>query len=233
MAKRDYISEILSRNRRLHRRSNRWVLASKRFGLLGDCFQFLLDASAGPKFIRQELFRYLPVAHVAALEGFFRIAYAELINFGDPYLQNAANFKELKFTIDPILGIHRGVTTTGDLIAHLLPHNSPSDISNNISVLLGSDFKKALEAEFYTPPNSKVEFSMKELGPPLWEGLYRLFEMRHIICHELATKANFKLTEIKDVCQRSIVFIIVVDCFLTKILDHPENPTMPLHPSSG
>ncbi len=218
MAKRDYISEILSRKQRLHKRGGRWALLSRKLDPLADCFNFLLAPGLVPESVRTELIRYLPVAHIAVLEGYFRLAYAELINHGDPYLTNAGQFKEIKLSLEPIIGLHKRDTTTGELIAHFLPHNSASDIENNMTTLLGHSFRGALLDEEFIPSDATAGVSMRELDEPVWKGLHRMFELRHVVCHELATKSSFRLTAIQELCQIAILFIIVSDTYICKRL---------------
>lgn len=221
MTKRDYVSEILKRNQRLHVRGGRWAVLSRKLSPLGDCFNFLVTPGLAPKSVRSELLRYLPVAHVAALEGYFRLAYAELINHGDPYLSNASSFKDIKLSLDTVVQLHNERTTTGDFIAHFLPHNSPGDIDSNMSIILGESFRGALHQEQFFPFDSDEGIPGKELDQALWDGLHELFQLRHIACHELATKAAFRLTTVKHLCQISILFIIITDSLLCKKLGQP------------
>ncbi|GFE81512.1 hypothetical protein GCM10011487_35120 [Steroidobacter agaridevorans] len=223
MPKRDYITEILARKGRHHKRGSRWQHAARRLLELSYAFKYIDTPNQAPKRARDELFRYMPVAHVAAFKGFCRLAYADLISFGDPFLTNARALKDLRFSIEPVLAVEGGFASGGELIAHLLPHKSASDVQRNFSTLLGEDFMKKLESESFTPHDSDEPFPMAEISEAIWRGLHRIFEMRHIICHELATKVHFSPREIKEVTQQCVVFVIVTEQLLTRTLAETAN----------
>lgn len=88
-----------------------------------------------------ELSRYFPIALVSCIEGYFRLVFADLINHGAPYKDNAAKF-EIKFTIDTAVSLERHSVTLGEFVAHLLPLNNLDDIESNMTTLIGESFLK-------------------------------------------------------------------------------------------
>ena len=66
-----------------------------------------------------ELTRYFPVALIACVEGYFRMAIKDLVDVGDPYLSNAerpASALKLDFSI--LRAVHGKAITVGELVAH-------------------------------------------------------------------------------------------------------------------
>ena len=55
--------------------------------------QELLKSNAGNDHISEEVFKYIPIALVACMEGLFRSLYAEIIDYGEPYSNNVEKFK--------------------------------------------------------------------------------------------------------------------------------------------
>lgn len=88
---------------------------------------------------------------------------------------NARGFKDLRFSIEPVLAVEGGFVSGGELIGRLLPHNSASDIQRNFSALLGKDFAKKLDTESFTSPDSEEAFPMAEIGDAIWHELHRIF----------------------------------------------------------
>src|SRR5437773_6578786 len=85
--------------------------------------------------------------HYSASEGYFRMVYRDLIDFGDPYLRNSASFKDLSLGHEAIYAIHGKRTTIGEIIAHQLSHNNVGDITKNMDALTGGDFMAAVKRE--------------------------------------------------------------------------------------
>ena len=87
----------------------------------------------------EELLRYFPVAMVACMEGYFRLAMKELIDGGEQFLSRSETLfkRDLKVDFLMLKEVHGKSLTLGELIAHLTRCNNLSDINSNISTLLG------------------------------------------------------------------------------------------------
>ncbi|MBD2312500.1 hypothetical protein H6G20_12590 [Desertifilum sp. FACHB-1129] len=161
-----------------------------------------------PGGVVNEISRYIPIGLVACIEAYFRQVYADLIDYGDPYKQNAAEFSDIKFNIKTAISLERADLSIGDFISHLLPINSFEGIESTMTKLTGSNFSQALEREI---ENSK-ELQQTELligseedyikrgykiisgglVVPTSQKLHRdmvcaikdVFELRHRLCHE-------------------------------------------------
>jgi hypothetical protein len=174
---------------------------------------------------RSELFRYFPIAFVAALEGYFGHVYRDLINAGPPYIGRAAQFKDFKFGIEPILTIHGRFITAGELVAHLLPHNSLADVEANLTVLLGEKYKTALGREKYVPTDGPPAIPVSEFLPGMLSRVSAAFRFRHIFCHELATKVKVSPRTIFDVCQACNVLVIITEPLIMRLLKEDQGAT--------
>jgi len=146
--------------------------------------------------IEPELLKYFPVALVACLEGFFRLAMSEIIDTGPPFLEAAVKLlTNIKFDYEFIKALHGKRITTGDFISHQVPLSSLTHIQTHLSALLNKEFLRELRNvtnrvahEIHGKPKTPI------LADPdaIYGIVERTFELRHIICHELAT--NFKVS---------------------------------------
>ncbi len=88
----------------------------------------------------------------------------------------------MKFRPSAVLAIQGRRISAGELIAHLLPHNSFSDIETNMSVLLGNKFSSTLSSKEF----SGIAILARGLNPwpALVSDITEMFKLRHIFCHE-------------------------------------------------
>ncbi len=129
MQKRNYIEEILSIKSRTHE-SKRWDLVLHHMRAMGECSHIIdiiydeedylnekynLFSVRGLNYIDQ----FYPIKCVACIEGYFKLLIANLIDFGNPFRDNARNFKDVKFSIDIVLSLQTSEITVGEFISHL------------------------------------------------------------------------------------------------------------------
>lgn len=168
-----------------------------------------------------ELIRYFPVALVATIEGYFRMVIAELIDHGDPYLKRAesANTRE-KFDFTVLRAVHGKKLSVGELYAHGLPFSSLAHIHSHMTALLERPFADAVskihdrwEVEVLgQPPNPILE----DAGA-VFKAVTRTFELRHIICHEIASAHEFDAAEIGDCIEKCVLFLRATDEFIGEL----------------
>ena len=197
MSKRDYCAEILSKKSRLFR-DVRWealkVQLNSLFGSadvlrIVDEHSEYLEKASGSFLIDQqatELYNYFPIRCVALTEGYFRIVYASLINYGAPFRDNAMKFdNNIRYSINTALQLQSNSISIGEFISHLLPTNNLDDINKNMSILLGTDFYVELKKEFFDMPRLVPLFGgIEGLYDSLLMNLKEMFKRRHIFCHE-------------------------------------------------
>ncbi len=96
---------------------------------------------------QSELTRYFPVALIACIEGYFRMAIKDLIDAGEPFLTNAekpASCLKLDFSV--LLANHGQAITVGELVAHGVSLSRLEHIESALSNLLGAGFFQALRS---------------------------------------------------------------------------------------
>ena len=133
--------------------------------------------------IRIEATRYIPIALVAAIEGWMRIAIRDLIDAGEPFATNAKNLKIGKFDYDLVLAIGSQKLTPGEIVAHFTSCSRLEHLIDNLDKILGVKI---------VPLTKRVEFKSEAIKIPLSEIYDELaamvaqtFILRHIFAHEL------------------------------------------------
>lgn len=175
-----------------------------------------------------ELTRYFPVALVACIEGYFRLAIKELIDAGEPYLTNAerpASSIKLDFTV--VRAIHGKAVTVGELVGHSVPLSRLEHIESAMASLLGTSFLDRMrtvtdrwEHEVRGEPIKPI------LSDPdrIFAGVSKAFELRHIICHEIASAHEIDYTEVARCFESCVSFLRAADELISETL----NPGAPL-----
>ncbi|HUG37504.1 MAG TPA: hypothetical protein VML54_11170, partial [Candidatus Limnocylindrales bacterium] len=160
---------------------------------------------------QRELTRYFPVALIAAMEGYFRAAVKDLVDAGEPFVSNAdrpASNMRLDFSM--IRAVHGKSVTIGELVAHAIPLSRLEHIEAAISSLLGGPFLPRLRT---TIDRWAHEVEGKPATPMLrdpervFADVARTFELRHIVCHELASSYVIEYDEVSR-CFESCVQLL-------------------------
>lgn len=149
-----------------------------------------------------ELLKYFPVAVVACLEGYFRLAIKQLIDAGEPYLSNAGQLiKKLTFDYEAVKALHGKYVSIGEFIAHNLSLSQLAHINNHMSAILGKDFLKELRSvtnrldhKIHGKPKTPILVEPDSI----YRDVSRTFELRHIVCHELASNFEVKPMDIEQ-----------------------------------
>jgi len=203
MGNRDYTAEILSKKSRLYPRSQRWENVAVHLRLLEEATKLLMFLRRRKEEIeaildnddrfstldiesaRAELEQYIPIRLIACIEGYFRLVYADLIDFGDPYRGNASKFDRVKFSIETAFSLQANSISIGEFIAHLLPLSSLEDINSTMSRLIGDDFLKLFKEKRDDLPVQQALLEFDAFAE-LIGSVKEIFEVRHIYCHEIA-----------------------------------------------
>jgi len=247
MAKRDFVVEILSKRSRLNPNTHRWDQVSQRIYYLREARTFIqevvpeiseatrrlpdLDAINrkldGYPEVSYELERYFPMSFVACIEGYFRIVYANLIDHGSPFLDNASKF-DIRFGIDTAISLQQHSVSLGDFIAHLLPHNNLEDIERNMSTLIGDGFLSRVKNKRVHLPMQTSLFPEFELDSDaqLITNIKRLFELRHVFAHELSSLSPRSEVSIDGCIVAATKFLWMSELVVKELLGSPteSNP---------
>lgn len=212
--KRNYVDEIISKKKRLLKRSNRYEQFDRRIIPLASGFRFLERIKQGVTF-RPELLKYMPIGAIACVEGYFKLLMEDLIDAGSPYIDNLKNFTDIKLTMESVLAIHSRKITIGEFVSHLLPVNNVSDINHSISTIIGQDFIQLLmnqpTSEYNPEPLSKV-------FPKLIGDVEGLFQLRHLYAHELATKETVSIRKIQKYWGSTMIFVMSTEEMINKFM---------------
>lgn len=217
---RDLIAEIAEvRGRREH--GFAMVELLSRLHAINDAF-----AKANPEDV--ELYRYFPVALIACLEGYFRMSIKELIDAGEPYLSNAERpANGLKFDFSLMKAINGKSITLGELIAHGTPLSRLEHIEGIMSTLIGTSFLSALRT---VVDRWEHEIEGKPATPILqdpdtvFKAVKRTFELRHIICHEIASGYVIQNDEISQCLDSCVLFLKAAN----ELISNTMQPNAPL-----
>jgi hypothetical protein len=176
-----------------------------------------------------ELLKYIPIATVACFEAFFRSVYKELIDFGNPFSENAIKFnqsKNVKFDFEIINAIQYKTVTVGEFISHILPCNNFADINTNLSTIANVDFteqiKKFKRVRIFDDSN-EISNKFIEDSEQIIKDIKKTFELRHIFCHEFATNLIIDKDEILRCFNNSKIFINQTNEFIWNLI-YPNAP---------
>ncbi len=193
--------------------------------------EVLLKSVKESMIINQETLKYIPIALVACFEGFFRATYAEIIDKGEPYSSNLENFnKNIKLDFSIFNAIQGKKLSIGEFISHALPCNRLNDIDKNMSTLLGLDFFYELEnftSDSIFADSQEISEKFKNNYDDIKRSITRVFELRHIFCHEFGIKIEADKEEIEILFEDSRTFLEHVNEFVWHILcpNSPETQT--------
>lgn len=186
------IQEIKKRSENLHLSSALFLRLSK----LEKTLKSLTEKD-------DEVLKYFPVAIVACFEAYFKLAISEIIDRRSDLKKNAVSSmsKNIKIDIESMSKMNDVGITIGELIAYNLQYSSFEKIEEQMSLVLDSSFKTKLA-------NVHNRFLVEVLNGPTvpivedidkaWKSVRRIFELRHIICHELPNQALFDSKEIVE-----------------------------------
>jgi len=174
-----------------------------------------------------ELTRYFPVALIACVEGYFRMAMKDLVDAGEPYLTNAEKpASSIKLDFSVLRAVHGKTITVGELVAHGVQISRLDHIELVLSTLLGTGFLQALR----TTTDRWAHEVMDEPATPIltkpdevFADVARTFELRHIICHEIASAYEIKSEEVAQFFESCVAFLRAADEFISETL-HPGAP---------
>jgi hypothetical protein len=149
-----------------------------------------------------ELTKYIPVALVATMESFLRSTVAKLINSNDAIMLNAKDLLKHKFDLEIFSKVHKREFTIGDFLSHQISFSKLKDIFCLFDDLLKKDFVDELKN--YTVGTTFDGYRgahPKDFAPnfdTITKDVMRVFELRHIICHEMSDEVEISKAEIEQ-----------------------------------
>ena len=167
-----------------------------------------------------EFLKYIPIASVACFEGATRSLLKELIDKGHPYAENCENLVS-KFDFSIFKEIQKKRFTLGEFVSHFLSCNRLEDINANFSKILNVDFLNELSnfTRISIEDEKNADFKyFNENYTKIYADVQRIFELRHIFCHETASQTTITYLEAEEFLITSIRFIVQVEEYVNSIL---------------
>lgn len=211
--KRDYIQEILEKRSRTIRRTTRHEQFDRRYSLVIASFEFLRLEKQIEREIKVELLKYISIGSVACIEGYFRAAIRDLIDYGSPFIDNVKELENTKIDLETIIRLDREKVSIGEFISHLPSISNLEDINRIMSKIIGDDFfnlVKKIEYDEFEP--------LEDIAKHLIEDIQSVFRSRHIYCHEIAVKAKPILQQSDDHIGATLTFVETTEAVLQKLM---------------
>jgi uncharacterized protein YecT (DUF1311 family) len=170
--------------------------------------------------------QFIPIRLVTIIEVFTRTWLAEIIDSGEPYIGRAAELVkgELKIDFAVAQALVGKQVTFGELVAHTVGVSSIADLERVFGSLLDSKLFRFLDGtidrwdtEVLGEPAEPI---IKDIDASKAK-IARLFEVRHVLVHELPADPNFAQDELSGLLTAADEFVRAADqAFNTLINGH-------------
>jgi Lysozyme inhibitor LprI len=201
MNQRDRIGEIAENKKR----NSRW------HGLVSFDIESLKTQFENSPETRNGCTDFYLIRCVTFLEVFTRSNIAALVDHSKDYTDRAVELaKNFKMDFAAAQGIQGRAVTLGDIVAHSVPVNQFQQIISHFETLLGKKLRPLL---IQAHDRVDVEILQKPKAPiiedydQMCERLSHLFEVRHIICHELPLEPVYSDDEVVPFLKAALSFI--------------------------
>ncbi len=165
---------------------------------------------------------FIPVRLVTLIEVFVREAVQDLVDRGTPFVERAEPLvKGTKIDFVFANSIQGKLISLGDIVAHSISLNSFSQVLTVFEILFPG-FRGGIAAvhdRWVTEIEGKPQTPIIGNIDKLCSTLVRLFELRHIIVHELPVEKPYAVSELSDFIRISNEFIEATDWFIRETLD--------------
>lgn len=193
--KRDLVGEIFRKRGTSLRRGTRLSKAQRRLDTIVAAFDYLEQQRHSPD--RQELLRYIPIALIACIEGYFRLAIQELVDSGSPYCERITELSDTVLSKEHVVAIHLRRVSLGEIISHTVKISQFGDITKAMSSLFGCDFLAALKRAQFSASEDGTPVTFDRFAPKAFASLRDIFTLRHIYCHQLVGPAHVPLRKLR------------------------------------
>jgi uncharacterized protein YecT (DUF1311 family) len=153
----------------------------------------------------------IPIRIVTILEVFMRHWIETLVDYGAPYVERASKLKvDIKYDFAVAHSLQGGSVTLGQLIAHSISLSQVASFSTALGTLIDEEFFSAISK---TRDRWRVKQEGDAAGPIISDlsrvrkTLARLFEVRHILVHELPEQKPHGVAEITEFLEVAASFI--------------------------
>ena len=218
---RNLVDQIISGKLRLLEDSDRYNQWFPKMAQIYEIYNHIKNEIDSEKEYRNELIKYIPIGMVASIQGYFSLAIRDIIDYGSPYRNNILKLKkDIKFEMEPILGVFDKKITLGEFVSALLPIRNLEVINGYMSSLLDIKFLDELRNQILPASKKGSQFNFADYADIAFANIPKLFEDRHIYCHELAPLVKLKLTESKKLFNSASLFVIATETLVSRMLSN-------------
>jgi uncharacterized protein YecT (DUF1311 family) len=168
---------------------------------------------------------FVPLRLVTTIEVFVRESMREIIDSGPPYLERAEDlFKAIRLDFRFATSLQGRRVTIGDIIGHSVSISDVEQIAAILEKLLPG-YRKALPA---VHDRWEVEIEGKKPEPiiadveKMFFVLRRLFEVRHVVAHELPRRWTYNEDETSGFLEATLQFMQATDEHIGSVLRGDE-----------
>jgi uncharacterized protein YecT (DUF1311 family) len=162
---------------------------------------------------RVECADYFPIRIVTLLEVFTRSWIAALVDHGSPFIENAIGLSKklnVKLDFDLLRHLEGRAISFGDLISHTVSINRFEQIVGVLSEISGGPLLDAIRDavdRWAVEIEGKAEYPIIPDKDAMCHALARLFEVRHILCHEVPRSPVYENSEIDGFLRHGLEFV--------------------------
>ncbi len=216
---RDLVDQIISGKLRLPEGSDRYDQWFSKMAQIHGIYNHIKNEIDSEKVYRNELIKYISIGMVASIQGYFSLAIRDIIDYGPPYRNNILKLDlDSKFKMEPILGIFDEKITLGEFVSALLPIRNLEVINVYMSSLLDIRFLDKLRDQILTSRKKDSQFNFADYADIAYANIPKLFEDRHIYCHELAPLVRLKLNENRELFNSASSFVMATENLVSRML---------------
>ncbi|PZQ10869.1 MAG: hypothetical protein DI565_18935 [Ancylobacter novellus] len=158
---------------------------------------------------------------VTIIEVFVRESIRELVDAGEPYSARAEKIiNKMKIDYSFIMSLHGRLLSIGDIVSHTISVNDTNQIVTNLSILM-PDFSNDLKTIHERWSDDQSRWPQKPIlrnVDKTLAAIASLFQVRHIVTHEMPTEPPFNINDIAKFITQSNLLIRAIDWIIIKEL---------------
>ena len=164
---------------------------------------------------------FIPIRLVTIIEVFVREVVREIVDHGQPYMDRSEKLaKGAKIDFVFASNLHGQKLSIGDLVAHTISVSNPALIISYFEGLI-PDFVQKLKLSHERWSEDTATWPLPPIISNFNEtiaNLARLFEVRHIVAHELPRRESYEIAEISGFLTASAEFLDATDWLVVETL---------------
>jgi hypothetical protein len=163
---------------------------------------------------------FIPVRLVTIIENSFKESIKRLIDEDDNCKLNALTYVSKipsKYIADILFHVDQDSFTTGDIVNYTLSCSNIEDIISAMQSIYGSTFKSDLSQsrERWIEDNGAYKDAFIKDIDSTFSTIQRVFEVRHILVHEMPLEKTYQVEELDGFFEHSIAFVSAMSWLVT------------------